>query len=158
MTLFEFLEQYLQRLEGPLAIQVWGRFVQLSKDMVASSKEFRPPTYYTLRYARKSWSEDPAAHSAQVLYSACRQDLADAGRRGQAHTEGAAGSYHRNSISEFALIGAVQETFTKLVELCLLANKSSDPGSWVRRAVVPGINGTGRDSPLLRGMCLLHLP
>ena len=48
-NLFEFLEQYLQRLEGPLAVQVWGRYLQLTKDMIASSKDFRPQTYSTLR-------------------------------------------------------------------------------------------------------------
>jgi hypothetical protein len=49
-VLFQFLEQYLQRLEGPLALQVWGRFLQLVKDIFGSStREFKPQTYPTLR-------------------------------------------------------------------------------------------------------------
>ncbi|KAK7063885.1 dopey-N domain-containing protein [Favolaschia claudopus] len=47
--LFKFLEQYLRRLEGPIALQLWGRFLQLVKDIFASTKEFKPQTYPTLR-------------------------------------------------------------------------------------------------------------
>ncbi|KAJ7269339.1 Dopey, N-terminal-domain-containing protein [Mycena haematopus] len=49
VVLFKFLEQYLQRLEGPLAIQVWGRFLQLVKDIFGSTREFKAQTYPTLR-------------------------------------------------------------------------------------------------------------
>ena len=31
IVLFKFLEQYLRRLEGPLAVQVWGCFPQLAR-------------------------------------------------------------------------------------------------------------------------------
>ncbi|KAK7025465.1 hypothetical protein VNI00_015993 [Paramarasmius palmivorus] len=48
-VLFQFLEQYLQRLEGPLAIQVWGRFHQLAKEIVGSTKDLKPQTFPTLR-------------------------------------------------------------------------------------------------------------
>ncbi|KAJ6520217.1 Dopey, N-terminal-domain-containing protein [Mycena sanguinolenta] len=48
-VLFKFLEQYLQRLEGPLALQVWGRFLQLVKDIFGSTREFKAQTYPTLR-------------------------------------------------------------------------------------------------------------
>lgn len=36
MTLFDFLEQYMKRLEGPLALQVWNRFLQLAKDLLVT--------------------------------------------------------------------------------------------------------------------------
>ncbi|KAF9270860.1 hypothetical protein L218DRAFT_952937 [Marasmius fiardii PR-910] len=49
LALFKFLEQYIRRLEGPLAIQVWGRFYQLAKDIVGSTKELKPLTFPTLR-------------------------------------------------------------------------------------------------------------
>ncbi|KAF9245665.1 Dopey, N-terminal-domain-containing protein [Melanogaster broomeanus] len=48
-TLFKFLEQYLSRLEGPLALQVWGRFMQLAKDIASNLREFRVQVYLTLR-------------------------------------------------------------------------------------------------------------
>ncbi|KAL0951843.1 hypothetical protein HGRIS_008504 [Hohenbuehelia grisea] len=48
-VLFQFLEQYLQRLEGPLAVQVWNRFLQLAKELMAGAREFRLQTYPTLR-------------------------------------------------------------------------------------------------------------
>ncbi|KAJ7116821.1 Dopey, N-terminal-domain-containing protein [Mycena crocata] len=48
-VLFKFLEQYLQRLEGPLALQVWGRFLQLVKDIFGSTREFKAQTYPALR-------------------------------------------------------------------------------------------------------------
>ncbi|KAJ6623058.1 Dopey, N-terminal-domain-containing protein [Mycena sp. CBHHK59/15] len=48
-VLFKFLEQYLRRLEGPLALQVWGRFLQLVKDISGSTRDFKPQTYPALR-------------------------------------------------------------------------------------------------------------
>ncbi|KAJ7610904.1 Dopey, N-terminal-domain-containing protein [Roridomyces roridus] len=48
-VLFKFLEQYLQRLEGPIALQVWGRFLQLVKDLFGGTREFKPQTYPALR-------------------------------------------------------------------------------------------------------------
>lgn len=48
-VLFEFLEQYLQRLEGPLVIQVWGRYLQLVKEVTGHSRDFKPQIYPALR-------------------------------------------------------------------------------------------------------------
>lgn len=48
-TLLKFLEEYLSRLEGPLALQVWGRFIQLAKDVISNVREFRAQTYLLLR-------------------------------------------------------------------------------------------------------------
>jgi len=47
--LFNFLEQYLQRLEGPLALQVWGRFMQLTRDLT-SSRDFKFQIFLALKY------------------------------------------------------------------------------------------------------------
>ncbi len=49
MTLFDFLEQYMKRLEGPLALQVWNRFLQLVKDLLASLRDFRPQAFAALK-------------------------------------------------------------------------------------------------------------
>ena len=51
MTLFEFLEQYMKRLEGPLALQVWNRFLQLAKDLLLTLRDFRPQAFAALKYA-----------------------------------------------------------------------------------------------------------
>ncbi|OAX42077.1 hypothetical protein K503DRAFT_863326 [Rhizopogon vinicolor AM-OR11-026] len=48
VTLFNFLEQYLQRLEGPVALQVWSRFMQLAKDL-ASSRDFKVQVFLALK-------------------------------------------------------------------------------------------------------------
>ncbi|KIL71408.1 hypothetical protein M378DRAFT_188883 [Amanita muscaria Koide BX008] len=48
-SLFKFLENYLQRLEGPVALQVWGRFLQLVKDLTAGTREFKAQVYLTIR-------------------------------------------------------------------------------------------------------------
>ncbi|KAG7099897.1 hypothetical protein E1B28_001698 [Marasmius oreades] len=49
LVLLKFLEQYLRRLEGPLAIQVWARFYQLTKEIAGSTKELKPLTFPALR-------------------------------------------------------------------------------------------------------------
>ncbi len=49
MTLFDFLEQYLKRLEGPLALQVWNRFLQLAKDLLVSLRDFKPQAFAALK-------------------------------------------------------------------------------------------------------------
>ncbi|KAG6879370.1 hypothetical protein C0992_003190 [Termitomyces sp. T32_za158] len=48
-VLFKFLEHYLRRLEGPIAIQVWGRFLQLVKDIVSSTRDFKIHNFAALR-------------------------------------------------------------------------------------------------------------
>ena len=50
MTLFDFLEQYMKRLEGPLALQVWNRFLQLAKDLLVTMRDFRPQAFAALKY------------------------------------------------------------------------------------------------------------
>lgn len=47
--LYDFLEQYLRRLEGPLVVQVWPRFTQLSKDFLASLREFKIQAFSAFR-------------------------------------------------------------------------------------------------------------
>lgn len=53
LTLFKFLEQYFQRLEAPLAIQVWSRYMQLIKDFLLSSREFKTFYFSALRLVKK---------------------------------------------------------------------------------------------------------
>ncbi|TFY81819.1 hypothetical protein EWM64_g2190 [Hericium alpestre] len=48
-VLFTFLEQYLQRLEGPLALQVWSRFLPLAKEVILNVKDFKMQVYPVLR-------------------------------------------------------------------------------------------------------------
>jgi hypothetical protein len=48
-VLFSFLEHYLGRLEGPVAVQVWPRFMLLAKEISTISRESRPQAYATLR-------------------------------------------------------------------------------------------------------------
>ncbi|KIY52670.1 hypothetical protein FISHEDRAFT_69486 [Fistulina hepatica ATCC 64428] len=48
-VLFKFLELYITRLEGPLALQVWSRLVQLIKDILSSTKDYKPYHFASLR-------------------------------------------------------------------------------------------------------------
>ena len=48
-TLFNFMEHYFRRLEGPLAVQVWARFVHLVKDIGTSSREFKVYSFSALK-------------------------------------------------------------------------------------------------------------
>jgi hypothetical protein len=50
-VLFRFLEKYLSQLEGPVANQVWNRFMQLVKEVVTGLKDLKLQGYYTLRFA-----------------------------------------------------------------------------------------------------------
>jgi hypothetical protein len=47
--LFNFLEQYIRRLEGPIAMQVWPRYMQLTKEIVSSVKDYKAQSFDTLR-------------------------------------------------------------------------------------------------------------
>jgi hypothetical protein len=49
-VLFRFLENYLNQLEGPLAVQVWHRFLQLAKDVISNIRDFRPQVFPVLRF------------------------------------------------------------------------------------------------------------
>ncbi|KDQ63058.1 hypothetical protein JAAARDRAFT_53285 [Jaapia argillacea MUCL 33604] len=48
-VLFQFLEGYLSQLEGPLALQVWGRVLQMAKEIVGNLKEQRAQVFPMLR-------------------------------------------------------------------------------------------------------------
>lgn len=52
-VLFRFLETYLSQLEGPVATQVWNRFMQLVKEVVTGLKDLKLQGYYTLRFLFK---------------------------------------------------------------------------------------------------------
>lgn len=48
-VLFLFMEDYLGRLEGPIATQVWNRFISLAKDVAANVYSFKMQVFPTLR-------------------------------------------------------------------------------------------------------------
>jgi len=48
-VLFKFLEQYLARLEGPIVIQVWGRYIQLAKEIAGNVKDYKVQSFYALK-------------------------------------------------------------------------------------------------------------
>jgi hypothetical protein len=39
----------VSQLEGPVAMQVWGRFMQLAKDISGSLKDLKVQAFYMLR-------------------------------------------------------------------------------------------------------------
>jgi hypothetical protein len=67
-VLFRFLETYLGQLEGPVANQVWNRFMQLVKEVVAGLKDLKLQGYYTLRFAFKlHFAPVPDSHIDRCL-------------------------------------------------------------------------------------------
>lgn len=81
-VLFVFLEAYLQRLEGPLAIQVWPRFLQLAKEIANSWREYKLQVYPTLR-SEKMHVERPR-RLLTFQYLRCITVLAEKIARGSA--------------------------------------------------------------------------
>ncbi|KAI0964349.1 hypothetical protein AcW1_001188 [Taiwanofungus camphoratus] len=116
LMLFDFLEKYSKQLENPLALQVWGRFMQLTKDLVASLREFKVQAFSTLR-------------CFTVLADKVSQTTATEDRR---------------------IRKELQETYSKLLDICVLASRPYDQGSWIRRSQRETLVANGRDSPTLR--------
>ena len=42
---FAFLEHYFSRLEGPIAVQVWHRFMPLVKEVLGNLHGYKPQIY-----------------------------------------------------------------------------------------------------------------
>ncbi|RDX51932.1 hypothetical protein OH76DRAFT_1400831 [Lentinus brumalis] len=113
MTLFDFLEQYLKRLEGPLALQVWNRFLQLAKDLLVSLRDFKPQAFAALK---------------------CFTVLADKVSQ-------------TTALDDRRLRKDMQETYGKLLDICVLSGRAVESGSWIRRAQRDTLVANGRDSP-----------
>ena len=92
----------------------------------------------------------------QVLHSSRRQGLSDYCARRQTDKKRHAGA------CPCLFIGIVltykQETYGKLLDLCVLSGRSPESGSWIRRSQREVVPANGRDSPAptLRGRH--HLP
>lgn len=48
-TIFSFLEEYIGRLEGPIAVQVWSRYVALTKEISSNVYLYKRQVYPALR-------------------------------------------------------------------------------------------------------------
>lgn len=57
----------MKQLEGPLVIQVWGRFLQLAKDILGNSRDFKAQVFPVLRFVRNCYI-DPSF----MTYLVCR--------------------------------------------------------------------------------------
>ncbi|KAH9982294.1 Dopey, N-terminal-domain-containing protein [Lactifluus volemus] len=75
VVLFRFLENYLDQLEGPLAVQVWHRFLQLAKDIISNIRDFRPQVFPVLRCV--SILADKITQTTALEDRRIRKDLQD---------------------------------------------------------------------------------
>ncbi|OCH88751.1 hypothetical protein OBBRIDRAFT_64803 [Obba rivulosa] len=116
MSLFSFLEYYMKRLEGPLAVQVWGRIMQLAKDLATSMREFRVQAFATLR---------------------CLTILADK-------------VCQTTAMEDRRLRKELQDTYSKILDICVTAGRPAESGSWIRRTQKETLGVNGRESPILR--------
>ncbi|EJF67133.1 hypothetical protein DICSQDRAFT_151482 [Dichomitus squalens LYAD-421 SS1] len=113
ITLFDFLEQYMKRLEGPLALQVWNRFLQLAKDLLVSMRDFRPQAFAALKCF--TVLADKVSQTTALDDKRVRKDM--------------------------------QETYGKLLDICVLSGRAVESGSWIRRTQRDNLVANGRDSP-----------
>lgn len=116
--LFEFLERYFRQLEGPLALQVWGRFILMAKDVTSSMREFRVQAFATVK---------------------CFTVIADK-------------ICQTTALEDRRMRKELQDTYSKLLDLTVLANRPYDSGSWIRRPQKEALSTSGRESPLLRAV------
>jgi len=48
-VLFNFLEEYFKRLEGPIASQVWARYISLVKEVTSNVHAYKLQVFPVLR-------------------------------------------------------------------------------------------------------------
>lgn len=134
ITLYRFLEQYLSRLEGPLALQVWGRFMQPAKDVASNIREFRAQIYLTLRYG--GHLVDRLHHSREFRRCLCVL--------GDKVTQ-------TTAMDDKRIKKDLQETFGKLLDASVtFVGRTTEPSSWIRRTTKESFMN-GRSSPVPRG-------
>lgn len=145
----------MQRLEGPLALQVWGRFLQLTKEIIGHSRDLRVQNYPALRSASStiicsSSSSDSSSRCLSVLAEKVTQTTAMDDRRIRKELQ--VSNLVKNLNGSSTLIVWYQETFGKLLDACvLLVSRSSEQGTWIRRSTKESLGANGRDSPTPRG-------
>ena len=151
--MFRFLEKYLSQLEGPVANQVWNRFMQLIKEVVTGLKDLKLQGYYTLRFAPKLRStpvcDSPNNRCLTVLADKVVQTTALDERRLRKELQVRAAVGHCNF---FRLNPVMEENYGKLVDSCVISVSRLDPGTWIRRTTKDTLSAAnGRDSPISRG-------
>lgn len=160
--MFRFLERYLGQLEGPVANQVWNRFMQLVKEVVAGLKDLKLQGYYTLRFAFKLRSmpvrDSPDNRCLTVLADKVVQTTAldDRRLRKELQVRPAVGY-----CDLFRLNLVMEENYGKLVDSCVVSVSRLDSGTWIRRTTKDTLSAVnGRDSPVPRGTpyCCLWRP
>ncbi|KZT08595.1 uncharacterized protein LAESUDRAFT_757319 [Laetiporus sulphureus 93-53] len=114
LTILDFLEHYTERLEGPLALQVWARFLQLIKETVATLREFKVQAY-----------------------PICFTVLADK-------------VCQTTAVEDRRIRKELQDNYSKLLDLCVLAGRPYDQGSWIRRTPRDTLTVNGGTSSLPR--------
>ena len=132
-TLLKFLEQYLSRLEGPLALQIWGRFIQFAKEIASNVREFRIQMYLVLRCA--------GLHLPWALLMLPTRCLCVIGDK----------VIQTTAMDDKRIKKDLQEVFGKLLDACVaFAGRGSEPSSKIRRTTRESIVN-GRSSPAPRG-------
>ena len=122
-VLFRFLEKYISQLEGPVANQVWNRFMQLVKEVVAGLKDLKLQGYYTLRL---SWvpgsipaGDLPSSRCLTVLADKIVQTTAMDDRRLRKELQVTPViRYRRIFFNELGHLGKLRETRGLLRHLC----------------------------------------
>ncbi|KAF8510422.1 Dopey, N-terminal-domain-containing protein [Hysterangium stoloniferum] len=116
-VIFGFLEEYLSRLEGPLAVQVWGRCMAIAKEITSNTHGYKMQIFPMLRCI--TMLADKVTNTTAIEDRRTRKEL--------------------------------QDVYIKLVDnSILIAGRSLDQGTWLRRPVrdaVPANSGTSTPLP-----------
>ena len=152
-VLFRFLEKYLSQLEGPVANQVWNRFMQLVKEVTTGLKDLKLQGYFALRFAANSHfasaHDSPDSRCLTVLADKVVQTAALDDRRLRKELQVRCTVRHYNY---FRLNPIMEENYGKLVDSCVISVSRLDPGTWIRRTTKETLSVVnGRDSPIPRG-------
>lgn len=126
-AIFTFLEEYLRRLEGPIAIQVWNRYLVLAKEIASNVHGYKRQVFPCLRYA--------ISHS--LTYCWCADT-----RLPSCFTVLSEKICQTSAIEERRTRKEMQDTLVKLVDTgILISGRSFEQTNWIRRS--------GKDSALI---------
>lgn len=89
-TSFDFLEAYLERMEGAIAVQVWSALLGFTRDVLSNQTSNRALVFPTLRcvvlpltvFGLHGEYELTVTPRPQALHDLVREDLADERARG----------------------------------------------------------------------------
>lgn len=119
---FAFLEAYLDRMEGAIAVQVWSVCLSFVRDFLSNISSGRPYIFSCLRLVSSSLAEINADKVARRCFTTLSERVSQT-----------------SALEDRRMRRDLQETFIRLVDASIqIAGRAVEQGGWVRRAVMDG--------------------